>query len=287
VRQYPGKKAQNKDGDYCWYPCFCKHFSHSRPHQGRKTPGRSDENPVGRKQKSKKTGCPMKIKICAVDKLNPAGAWYIKDLDRNVHNHPADDPASLAGLRRTTHTPELLAFIKHEAEAGKGVAAIYSTIQETEGFKDIMLTSHDLKNYITKFKAEGGFFYKPQPQVEAAPRPPRPYIPGMGRPPASMITAPAPPSVPVPNEPNATAILQQLQAVIQSQHEQQQEAMQMQREQAQIIQQLLRAQQELLQQIRRPQQVQVQQQPQYAPAYNTQGYGQPTMQQLHGMHPQP
>lgn len=234
----------------------------------------------------------MKIKICAVDKLNPAGAWYIKDLDRNVHNHQPDDPASLAGLRRTTHSKELLAFIRHEAEAGKGVAAIYSTIQETEGFKDIMLTSHDLKNYITKFKAEGGFFYKPQPAVEAAPRPPRPYIPGMGRPPPSMVTPPTPSSAPNPasNEPTATAILQQLQAVIQSQHDQQQEAMQMQREQQQMIQQLLRAQQELLQQIRRPQQVQVQavqQQPQYAQAYNTQGYGQQTMQQMHGMHPQP
>jgi hypothetical protein len=113
---------------------------------------------TGRASKSIKLCCPVELKISYREygphsELAPRPKrWELRSQSTSTHNHPPIQPSDLPSVRRSSVTPECLAFIMQSFASGTTPKNIRYELAEK--FPDVMLTRQDLGNMKHKWKME-------------------------------------------------------------------------------------------------------------------------------------
>ena len=110
-------------------------------------------------RKSLRTGCPMSIAAVAVDPSNISGEWQIRQR-KSHHNHPADDPSSLAGHRRRAREGGVEKAVDGLLSIGTSTVQILQFLQKTH--PDGLFNRTDVANMKLKWRKYGTSSYKPR-----------------------------------------------------------------------------------------------------------------------------
>jgi hypothetical protein len=116
---------------------------------------RSRVLPEERKRKKKVSNdsqCPMSLATVAVDPSNPHGEWQIRHR-KTHHNHPAEEPKSLAGHRRRFRDEHVQKAVDGLFSIGTSTAQVVKFLQRTN--PNGLFTRTDVANMKLKWRKYG------------------------------------------------------------------------------------------------------------------------------------
>jgi hypothetical protein len=117
----------------------------------------TDETRIRKNRGSKKTQCPMALKLVAEDPQNVDGGWKIvhaKDGNSCLHNHESTAAIGFPGHRRRARTERVNARIASAATASIKTSQILATIRSEFGAEEMLILRKDIDNELARLRKE-------------------------------------------------------------------------------------------------------------------------------------